>query len=258
MEKHSTARLIGAPPGYIGYEEGGQLTEKVRRHPYSVILFDEIEKAHPDVFNTLLQILDDGRLTDGQGRTVDFKNSLIIATSNIGSQLLLDKLAKINELNKKTTSIANIKSKTNGIIKMRNTKNEKVELNDEEWQDLKYKLIETLKQTFRPEFINRIDEIIIFKPLKQKDLNNIVTLLIDRTAKLLHAQNMNLNITAKAINEISRLGYDPQFGARPLRRIIQREIENPISNEILKGNYLTGDIINVDFTDKFIFTKKNK
>jgi len=255
MERHTVARLIGAPPGYIGYEEGGQLTEKVRRHPYSVILFDEIEKAHPDVFNTLLQILDDGRLTDGQGRTIDFKNTLIIATSNIGSQLLLDKLSKIEETARKSIPTG-IKPKQGGLIKMRGMKQKNTELTEDEWNGLKIQLIALLKQTFKPEFLNRIDEVIIFKSLSFKDLTNIVKLLLNSTFKLLKAQNIGCEITQSAINEIARLGFDPQFGARPLGRIIQREIENPISNKILSGIYKEDDTISIDFKDEFIFTTR--
>jgi ATP-dependent Clp protease ATP-binding subunit ClpC len=257
MERHAIARLIGAPPGYVGYEEGGQLTEKVRRHPYSVILFDEIEKAHPDVFNTLLQILDDGRLTDGQGRTVDFKNTLIIATSNLGSQLLLEKLAKLEEQKVRPIISANkTPAKSTGMIRMKGKEDHRPELNEDEWEDLKNKLFDVLKQNFRPEFLNRIDEIVTFRPLKQIDLVEIVRLLLEKTARLLSAQNMQLKVSNEAIAEIARLGYDPQFGARPLRRIIQREIENPLSNEILKGTYKEGDIINVNFNNGFIFEKQ--
>ncbi len=225
MEKHAVSRMIGSPPGYVGHEEGGQLTEKIRRHPYSVILLDEIEKAHPDVFNILLQILEDGRLTDGKGRTVDFKNTIIIATSNIGSQVILDQIKQSK-------------------------------MSEKEWDKLKEKLMETLKVHFRPEFINRIDEIVMFKPLTEEEVAEIIKLMIEKTRRLIRAQGMDIEISENAIKELARLGYDPQFGARPLRRIIQRKVENPISEMILKEEFKKGDKIKVDFkNDKFIFTK---
>ncbi len=224
MERFGVSRLIGSPPGYIGHEEGGQLTEKVRRHPYCVILLDEIEKAHPDVFNVLLQILEDGRLTDGKGRTVDFKNSIIIATSNIGSEIILEKL-----------------------------QNDK----DYDTAQLYDEMMNRLKKTFRPEFINRIDEVIMFKPLDKKELSEIIKLMIEKTKNLIKAQGMTLEVTERAIEELARLGYDPQFGARPLRRTIQREIENPLSSKMLEGVYRKGSKIVVDFAKgKFIFDKK--
>lgn len=243
MEKHAIAKLIGSPPGYVGYEEGGQLTEKIRRHPYSVILLDEIEKAHPDIFNILLQILDDGRLTDAKGRTVDFKNTIIIATSNIGSNVILEALSleknKVKTQNQVTES---------SLIKMRNEPLQPNILNgSRKWKDAQNKLNELLKQTFKPEFLNRIDEIITFKPLEPADLVSIVKLLLDKTRRLLKAQNMDMVVSDKAIEEIAKRGFDPQYGARPLRRIIQRLIENPISVGILENKYKTGSIIKVDY-----------
>lgn len=221
MERYAVSRLIGAPPGYVGYEEGGQLTEKVRRHPYSVILLDEIEKAHPDVFNILLQILEDGRLTDGKGRTIDFKNTLIIATSNIGSDMILEKL------------------KT-----------------DPSKEVSKDEMMEKLLSSFRPEFVNRIDEVILFRPLQQKQLSDIIKILIGRTEKLLSAQGIKLEVTDAALNKLAELGYDPQFGARPLRRTIQREIDNPISTKLLEGKFRKGSKIKVDFKgNEFTFSK---
>lgn len=206
MEKFSVTRLIGAPPGYVGYDEGGQLTEAVRRRPYSVILFDEIEKAHPDVFNVLLQVLDDGRLTDGQGRIVDFKNAIIIMTSNLGSDLILE---------------ANY---TN---------------------DIKEKIQELLKMSFRPEFLNRIDEIITFTRLDKKYIAEIVRNQVARVANRLKDRRITLDVSDEAIDYIADIGYDPQFGARPLKRAIQNYIENPLAKEMLAGKYLEGDTIKV-------------
>ena len=206
MEKFSVTRLIGAPPGYVGYDEGGQLTEAVRRRPYSVILFDEIEKAHPDVFNVLLQVLDDGRLTDGQGRIVDFKNAIIIMTSNLGSDLILE----ANDTN-----------------------------------DIKEKIQELLKMSFRPEFLNRIDEIITFTRLDKKYIAEIVRNQIARVANRLKDRRLTLDVSDEAIDYIADIGYDPQFGARPLKRAIQNFIENPLAKEMLAGKYLEGDTIKV-------------
>jgi ATP-dependent Clp protease ATP-binding subunit ClpC len=251
MERHAVARLIGSPPGYIGHEEGGQLTERVRRHPFSVILLDEIEKAHPDVFNILLQIFDDGRLTDSKGRTVDFKNSIIIATSNLGSNLILENIHK-EKLNENIEKIAKIDN--SGLIKMKKP-NETPIHNEVEWDKLQENLMNILKASFKPEFLNRIDEIITFKPLTPIELEEIVKLLLDKTNRLLSAQNLTMSVSAKALKKLAELGYDPQFGARPLKRIIQREIENPISTMILQGEFKPGDNIKVDFIDNFEFTK---
>ena len=217
MEKFSVSRLIGAPPGYVGYDEGGQLTEAVRRRPYSVILFDEIEKAHPDVFNVLLQVLDDGRLTDGQGRVIDFKNSIIIMTSNLGSDLILE-----------TKDMSSIKEKIN----------------------------ELLKVSFRPEFLNRIDEIITFTRLDKKYINAIVKNQIEKLAERLKDRRINLEVSNEAIEFISDVGYDAQFGARPLKRAIQNYIENPLAKEILAGKYFEGDSIKiVKGKDGLVFKK---
>ena len=217
MEKFSVSRLIGAPPGYVGYDEGGQLTEAVRRRPYSVVLFDEIEKAHPDVFNVLLQVLDDGRLTDGQGRIVDFKNSIIIMTSNLGSDLILE---------------------------AKNT------------DDIKEKINELLKVSFRPEFLNRIDEIITFTRLDKKYINAIVKNQIEKVAERLKDRRINLEVSNEAIEFISDVGYDAQFGARPLKRAIQNYIENPLAKEILAGKYFEGDTIKiVKSKDGLVFEK---
>jgi ATP-dependent Clp protease ATP-binding subunit ClpB len=209
MEKHSVARLIGAPPGYVGYEEGGQLTERVRRHPYSVILFDEIEKAHPDVFNILLQILEDGRLTDGKGRTVDFRNTVLVMTSNVGS-------ASIFELSKGAP------------------------------EEARKEAMEALRATFRPEFLNRVDEIVIFNPLGEEQLGKIVDLLLVNVEKLLAERHLTLELTPAARELLLREGYDPAYGARPLRRTIQRLIQDPLALKVLEGSVLPGDHILVD------------
>lgn len=217
MEKHSVARLIGAPPGYVGYEEGGYLTEAVRRKPYSVILLDEVEKAHPDVFNILLQALDDGRMTDGQGRTVDFKNTVIIMTSNLGSQEIMNRQGEDPEV-------------------------------------VKEAVMDEVKKHFRPEFINRIDEIVVFNALDQKAIREIARIQIRKLAKRMEQQNIGLDVTEAALNEIGKVGFDPLFGARPLRRAVQDYLENQIAVDILKGKYAPGDTVFVDYVDgKFIF-----
>lgn len=240
MERHAVARLIGAPPGYVGYEEGGQLTEKVRRHPYSVILLDEIEKAHPDVFSSLLQILEDGRLTDGKGRTVDFRNTIIIATSNIGADMILDHLKGTGQ-----------KKKKEGVIKFKEQPKDK-----KSWNELKGDLMEELKKVFRPEFINRVDEIIIFHALDEKQLQAIVELELAKSAQLLKGQGIALEVTESAKKKLAELGYDPQFGARPLKRVIQREIETKLADKILTGEFKTGDKVRVDLKkDEFAFSK---
>jgi ATP-dependent Clp protease ATP-binding subunit ClpB len=223
MEQHSVARLIGAPPGYVGYEEGGRLTEAVRRRPYCVILFDEIEKAHRDVFNVLLQVLDDGRLTDGQGRTVDFKNSVIVMTSNIGSQ-----------------QIQGLKAK-----------------GAEEWE-IEAAVKDLLKTFFRPEFLNRIDETIVFHPLSKEELTKIVDVQLNHLRKRLADRNLKLTVTPAAQKLLAEEGYDPTYGARPLKRVIQQRLENPLATKILKGEYAEGETIKVDAEPSkqvFIFTK---
>ena len=225
MEKHAVARLIGAPPGYIGYEEGGQLTERVRRRPYSVILFDEIEKAHPDVFNILLQVLDDGRLTDSHGRTVDFRNAVLIMTSNIGSQWILEMQES------------------------------------EDWSEIEKRVWEGLRATFRPEFLNRVDDIIIFKPLGRDELRQIVDLQLERIQQLLSERNMSMEVTEAAGNLISDEGYDPAFGARPLKRALQRLLLNPLSTSVLEGRFDEGDRVIVDREpgeDRLVFRRGEK
>ncbi len=209
MEKHTVSRLIGAPPGYVGYEEGGYLTEAVRRRPYAILLLDEIEKAHPDVFNVLLQILDDGRLTDGQGRTVDFKNTVIIMTSNLGSQWIM-------------------------------------ELGAERYDEMKSRVMESLRQAFKPEFLNRVDDIVIFHALTRAHIRHIVDIQLEHLKALLATRNLNLAVSDPAKDQLATLGYDPNYGARPLKRVIQKELQNPLAMEILSGRYKDGDTVQID------------
>ena len=213
QEKHSVSRLVGAPPGYVGYDEGGQLTEAVRRHPYSVVLFDEIEKAHPDTFNILLQVLDDGRLTDNKGRTVDFKNTIIIMTSNMGSHLIMEALEGVQNPDEK------LLEKTKGQV------------------------FELLKQQIRPEFLNRIDEIIMFTPLTRENVKDIVRLQIRRLAGMLAKRDIRLEAEDSALEVMADQGYDPQFGARPIKRVIQRDLMNELSRQILEGKVEPKDVI---------------
>jgi ATP-dependent Clp protease ATP-binding subunit ClpC len=219
MEKHSTSRLVGAPPGYVGYEEGGQLTEKVRRKPYSVVLLDEIEKAHPEVFNILLQVLEDGRLTDSKGRVVDFRNTLIILTSNVGAQAIK-------------------KNSTLGFTAVQDA--------GADYSNMKGKVMEELKKSFRPEFLNRIDEIIVFHSLDEKHIAEIVTLMSEELRKRLREYDVDFVLTDGAKAFLAKEGYDPAFGARPLRRAIQKHIEDRLSEELLKGNIKKGDSLNID------------
>ncbi|KPQ31736.1 MAG: ATP-dependent chaperone protein ClpB [Phormidium sp. OSCR] len=221
MEKHTVSRLIGAPPGYVGYDEGGQLTEALRRRPYAVILFDEVEKAHPDVFNVLLQVLDDGRVTDSQGRTVDFKNSIIIMTSNIGSQFILD-----------------------------------VSGNDEDYDEMRSRVLEALRANFRPEFLNRIDDTIIFHALEKSQLREIVKLQIVRLEQRLADKKMALKLSEGAIDLLAEVGYDPVYGARPLKRAIQRELETQIAKGILRGEFNDGDTVFVDVENERLAFKR--
>ena len=217
MEKHAVSRLIGAPPGYVGYEEGGQLSEHVRRKPYSVVLFDEVEKAHPDVFNVLLQVLDDGRITDGQGRTVDFRNTVLIMTSNIGSQFIIDE-------------------------------------NDPERREAKVN--ESLRGHFRPEFLNRIDETVIFDRLDREELGGIVQLQLERVKARLRKQGLILNLSEESVGFIGNQGYDPVYGARPLKRAIQGSLLDPLSLALLDGRFASGDEITVTVADgELSFTK---
>ncbi|MDY6917972.1 MAG: AAA family ATPase [Chloroflexota bacterium] len=225
MEKHTVSRLVGAPPGYIGYEEGGQLTEAVRRRPFKVILFDEVEKAHPDVFNVLLQILEDGRLTDGHGRTVDFKNTVVIMTSNLGTE----------EFQRQSVGFS------------KESKSER--------QRRKSAVEDALKKTFRPEFLNRMDEIVVFDPLNEEQILEIVDLMIKDVQKRLADRNITVELTEEAKAQLAKEGFDPVFGARPLRRTIQRQVENPLSKMILNGEFKEGDRVHVDAgADRFTFT----
>jgi ATP-dependent Clp protease ATP-binding subunit ClpB len=209
MEKHSVARMIGAPPGYVGYEEGGYLTEAVRRKPYSVILFDEVEKAHPDVFNVLLQVLDDGRLTDGQGRTVDFRNTVIVMTSNLGSQMI--------------QSMAG-----------------------DDYQVIKLAVMGEVKSFFRPEFINRIDEVVVFHALDQQHIKGIARIQLENLSRRLARMEIRLEVEDSALEELAKAGFDPVFGARPLKRAIQEQLENPLAREILEGRFAAKDTIHVE------------
>jgi len=227
QEKHAVSRLVGAPPGYVGYDEGGQLTEAVRRKPYSIVLLDEIEKAHPDVFNVLLQVLDDGRLTDNKGRTVNFKNTIIIMTSNLGSDAIHEHFdsIKISEFEE-----ASKKAKTD--------------------------VMELLKQTVRPEFLNRIDETILFLPLTKDDIKEIVKIQLNLMRKKLTAQNINLVIKEDAFNWIAEMGYDPFFGARPIKRVIQKNVMNELSKALLSDRIDTRQNVILDvFDDQVVFRK---
>lgn len=224
MEKHSVSRLVGAPPGYVGYEEGGQLSEAIRRRPYSVILLDEVEKAHPDVFNILLQVLDDGRITDSQGRTVDFRNTVIVMTSNIGSEHILD-----------------------------------VSGDDDKYEMMQLRVLEALRSHFRPEFLNRIDDIILFHTLNRSELRQIIGIQLKRVQNLLADQKITLELSTAALDYLVEVGYDPVYGARPLKRAIQRQVENPLATKLLENTFTAGDTIMVDYIDSSLsFTRKDK
>ncbi|MFN2157874.1 MAG: AAA family ATPase, partial [Anaerolineae bacterium] len=220
QERHTVARLIGAPPGYIGYEEGGQLTEAVRRRPYSVVLFDEIEKAHIEVFNVLLQVLDDGRLTDGHGRTVDFKNTVLIMTSNVGSQYIRD-------------------------------------LTDDE--AIRERVMAALREQFRPEFLNRLDEIVLFHSLTREHLIEIVDIQLERLRRLLADRKIEIELSDAAKAKLARDGYDPAYGARPLKRVIQRELQDPLALAILQGRFSDGDRVHIDVRDdQIVFSQRER
>ena len=234
MEKHTVSKLIGSPPGYVGFEEGGQLTEKVRRKPYSVVLFDEIEKAHPDVFNMLLQILEDGRLTDSQGRTVDFKNTIIIMTSNVGARLITEKQSSLGF----------------------NSENENAE--ESEKKDIKELVTGELRKVFRPEFLNRVDDIIVFNKLNKDEIKQIAVKMLRTLENRLDKMNIKISFTDNAISEIADKGFDENYGARPLRRAIQNEIEDPLSEQMLEGKVKDGAVVTCDFADgQFTFTTAN-
>jgi ATP-dependent Clp protease ATP-binding subunit ClpC len=219
-ERHSTARLVGAPPGYVGYEEGGQLTEKDRRKPYSVVLFDEVEKAHPEVFNVLLQVLDDGRLTDSKGRTVDFRNTVIIMTSNVGAQTIR-------------------KGGALGFTASR----------EADYTDMKDRVMDELKKQFRPEFLNRLDDQIVFHPLAEEHIREIVDLMSDDLRKRLRENDIHFVLSDEAKAFLAKEGYDPQYGARPLKRAIQRHIEDQLSEALLSGSVRKGDLVKIDAED---------
>jgi ATP-dependent Clp protease ATP-binding subunit ClpC len=226
QERHTVSRLYGAPPGYVGYEEGGQLTEAVRRRPYRVILLDEIEKAHPDVFSALLQILDDGRLTDGHGRTVDFKNTVVIMTSNVG----------VEDIRRDMTI---------GFA----TQRDEAKTQKQNYERMREKMMVELKKTFRPEFINRVDEIIVFHELTEEQLKSIINLLVKDLQKRLADRKLGVELTEGAKSWLVKVGYDPMFGARPLRRAIERYVESPLSTRLLRGEFSQGDTIIVDLGD---------
>uniref|UniRef100_UPI003A841D28 AAA family ATPase n=1 Tax=Marinospirillum sp. TaxID=2183934 RepID=UPI003A841D28 len=219
MEKHSVARLIGAPPGYVGYEQGGYLTEAVRRRPYSVLLLDEVEKAHPDVFNILLQVLEDGRLTDGQGRTVNFRNTVIVMTSNLGSDLI-QRMA-----------------------------------GEEQYEMMKSAVMEVVGNHFRPEVINRIDEVVVFHPLQKEQIRGIAAIQLDRLGARLAEQDLQLSLSDEVMNKLVEQGYDPVYGARPLKRAVQRMLENPLAQELLAGRFAPGQTIRVGLhADQLVFS----
>ena len=240
MEKHSVARLIGAPPGYVGYEEGGYLTGAVRRKPYSVILLDEVEKAHPEVFNVLLQVLDDGRLTDGQGRTVDFRNSVIIMTSNLGSQTIQEMMA--GDVQGRTSAAGD---RMSGAA-------------EENYERMKAAVMETVAQHFRPEFVNRIDDIVVFHPLGREQLHRITEIQVRYLRERLAARDLGFTLTPAALDKLAEAGFDPVYGARPLKRAIQQQIENPLATEILSGKFGAGDTILADVVDGAIAFGKEK
>jgi len=229
MEKHSTARLVGAPPGYVGYDEGGQLTEKVRRKPYSVVLFDEVEKAHPEVFNILLQVLEDGRLTDGKGRTVDFRNTVIIMTSNVGASTI-----------------------------RKNSRLGFTAGDDTDYENMKENVLQELKRTFRPEFLNRIDDVIVFHPLEEVHLQQIVSLMAEELRKRLKEQDIDFILTEEAKKHLAKEGYDPTYGARPLRRVIQKHIEDRLSEALLSGTIKRGDTVRIDVKDGKLVVEGNE
>jgi ATP-dependent Clp protease ATP-binding subunit ClpB len=220
MERHSVARLIGAPPGYVGYEEGGYLTEAVRRRPYSVLLLDEIEKAHPDVFNILLQVMDDGRLTDGHGRTVDFRNTVIVMTSNLGSDLIQESMQY---------------GTLSGVA-----------ANSEAYAAVKENVLKVVVNHFSPEFVNRIDETVVFHPLQAGQIRAIAEIQIELLNDRLRERELVLEVSDAALDRLAEVGYDPVYGARPLKRAIQNHIENPLAQEVLKGSFAPGSVISVD------------
>ncbi|HOO75676.1 MAG TPA: AAA family ATPase, partial [Tepiditoga sp.] len=230
MEKFNVSRLVGAPPGYVGYDEGGQLTESVRRKPYSVVLLDEIEKAHPDVYNILLQIMDEGRLTDSQGRTVDFRNTIIIMTSNLGSE-------QINKTKKSMGFVEDISA-------------------EKDYKEIKSQVMDSIKKAFKPEFVNRMDDVLVFHPLTKENLKDIIKIQLSELEKRINEREMKVVYNEEAIEYILKKGYDPIFGARPLKRAIQRYLEDPLSEEILKQTFKTGDNIIISSNENGLVFKK--
>jgi len=227
MERHAVSRLIGAPPGYVGYDEGGQLTEAVRRRPYAVVLLDEIEKAHPEVFNVLLQVLDEGRLTDNQGRTVNFKNTIVIMTSNLGAQQIMERSQEINEKNRKKIH-----------------------------EEIREEVLGLLKSTLRPEFLNRIDDIIVFHALRREEIKLIARLQLKHLQRLLERQDLSLEVTPEVEEYLAEHGYDPAFGARPLKRLIQREMTDALAIRLLEGDFPAGSTVQVVVKDKKLDFKR--
>ncbi|HSR19517.1 MAG TPA: AAA family ATPase, partial [Anaerolineales bacterium] len=225
MERHTAARLVGAPPGYVGYEDAGQLTEALRRRPYSIVVFDEVEKAHPEVHNMLLQIMEEGHLSDAKGRKVDFRNAIVVMTSNIGADLI-----------KKSTSL--------GFQLVRDQAQEE----QSSYDDMRKKLNDSLKRAFRPEFINRLDSVVIFRSLSKADIEGIVSLELDKVAERLKEHNLTLSPSPAALSALAEEGYDAEFGARPLRRVIQQKVEDPLSDRLLSGEFVVGDVVEVDIT----------
>jgi len=232
MEKHAVSRLVGPPPGYVGYEEGGQLTNAVREKPYSIILLDEIEKAHPDTFNILLQVLDDGRLTDNKGRVGDFKNTIIILTTNMGANVIYENFDGLEDVSP-------------------DKRQEIIDVTQDE-------VVEALKEHMRPEFLNRIDEQVMFTPLNREEIKRIMLLMFKSTRKRVQAQGYDIELSAKAIDKLAEMGYEPQYGARPMKRVLQREVDNELSKHLLSGKFAPGDVIyvNVDRKKQLTFTKK--
>ncbi|MEX2043614.1 MAG: AAA family ATPase, partial [Patescibacteria group bacterium] len=232
MERHNVSRLVGAPAGYVGYEEGGKLTEQIRRNPYSVILLDEVEKAHPEVFNLLLQILEDGQLTDAKGRAIDFRNAIIILTSNVGAQ----ELQKTAQLGFRVTDDASEASL------------------EQRYEEMKQRVLEQLKDKFKPEFLNRLDQIVVFRPLTKELVGKIVDLQLTELATRLKEHDLKISVDAKAKAELVERGFDPQYGARPVRRAIQNDIEDPLAEKLLVGEVKDGDRVRIGFTkDAFTF-----
>ncbi len=239
MEKHSVARLIGAPPGYVGYEEGGYLTEAVRRKPYSLLLLDEVEKAHPDVFNILLQVLEDGRLTDGQGRTVDFRNTVVVMTSNLGSSAIQD--------------IAQNKSFDSFNFDGEQSAEEQ---NEHRYDAMKDAVMEVVSGHFRPEFINRIDEVVVFHPLGQSQIRGIASIQLDILRARLQERDLNIELSQEVMDRLAEAGFDPVYGARPLKREIQQTIENPLAQDLLAGKFVSGDTVKAELSgSQIVFSK---